>query len=748
MGGNQKFKVFSFYSIGIILITILFFKYLPSNNSTLYINGDYLYQHVPFYTEFYRLLDNGLPQWSWNLFLGGDFWASKSYYLIGDPFAWFSYLINKYFNNVVYSMYLVTILKYITAFSSFYLFLINRKTQFSFTFIIALFYAFSGWSVLFIEQPVFISFYALLPLLFFSFDNLFYKNQKLLFILIVALLISTNFYLFWVSAIMLLIYYLFIYFHRSDKKSEHCIKIFFEYLSYILIGVMICTVVWLPGIINILNNERIGNLTLDFNYYSIQNILSIILFTLIPKTFMYFSAFNSNNYTFNQISLYVGTFSLLLLPHYVFIQKNRKDKIRSILVLTSLILLVSSPYIGLLFHFTFSLRYTFLHTFFFLLIASEVLKNSSLMKIKNLILVEISYLFIWFFVRSQMIDIYTTEINFLNHAILLSITYNILFIIYQFQLKNNSFKFISIFLMLVVSTYEIYSLAIPTLDLAFVECSDVIENYEHTEFRDILYSVKVKENTFFRIFFSGSGNNISNIKDFHSIEAYDSTYNYSISTFLRWIGFEPSNQWIFDFYSNTSFKLLNVKYAIDVLDYDTGFIPNNFIYFNNSKYSVYHYLETAMAYTFNQYSSYEQMNLYIENSNPQIYETTQKLESTLYFENIPVNIDNYVNSVSNYQTFDPIGYTDNSMSFEIDLTQNQMLFFSIPNSGGWKVFDNEQEIDIYDVQGGFIGLLLEKGNHNIEFVYNTPGLKTGAILSILSILLIVLISLLKFIKRF
>lgn len=63
--------------------------------------------------------------------------------------------------------------------------------------------------------------------------------------------------------------------------------------------------------------------------------------------------------------------------------------------------------------------------------------------------------------------------------------------------------------------------------------------------------------------------------------------------------------------------------------------------------------------------------------------------------------------------------------------ENHYLFTTIPNSEGWKVFVDDVETKYDSIFDTFIGIDLEEGNHKIEFVYQTPGLKIGIFMTIL-----------------
>ena len=69
-------------------------------------------QWFEFYTEFKNLIrsfikERQLPFYSWNLFLGNNFWASKGYYLIGDIYNYIDLLLY----NIKFKCYVVIKLK-------------------------------------------------------------------------------------------------------------------------------------------------------------------------------------------------------------------------------------------------------------------------------------------------------------------------------------------------------------------------------------------------------------------------------------------------------------------------------------------------------------------------------------------------------------------------------------------------------------------------------------------------------------
>lgn len=62
-----------------------------------------------------------------------------------------------------------------------------------------------------------------------------------------------------------------------------------------------------------------------------------------------------------------------------------------------------------------------------------------------------------------------------------------------------------------------------------------------------------------------------------------------------------------------------------------------------------------------------------------------------------------------------------------------MLVTSVPFSNGWSVLVDGEEVAIETVNMSFIGIPLEAGEHVVEFVYETPFLKVGFLLTIIGI---------------
>ena len=72
----------------------------------------------------------------------------------------------------------------------------------------------------------------------------------------------------------------------------------------------------------------------------------------------------------------------------------------------------------------------------------------------------------------------------------------------------------------------------------------------------------------------------------------------------------------------------------------------------------------------------------------------------------------------------------NEISGDIRVDSEKILTFGIPFSSGWKVLVDGKEQELLKVNTMWSGVLLNKGEHKIELIYSTPGIKIGGVISV------------------
>lgn len=115
-----------------------------------------------------------------------------------------------------------------------------------------------------------------------------------------------------------------------------------------------------------------------------------------------------------------------------------------------------------------------------------------------------------------------------------------------------------------------------------------------------------------------------------------------------------------------------------------------------------------------------------------------EVEGAFSIENISIQqIDNsffyavYIEAVHarRSESLNLTHFSHNHITGTIETFGDRILFFSIPNAPGWRLYINGERTPIETVNIGFIGAFVGEGLHEIELRYRLPGLLPGTIMS-------------------
>lgn len=87
----------------------------------------------------------------------------------------------------------------------------------------------------------------------------------------------------------------------------------------------------------------------------------------------------------------------------------------------------------------------------------------------------------------------------------------------------------------------------------------------------------------------------------------------------------------------------------------------------------------------------------------------------------------------NSETLEDLKFNASGFSGKISLDAPGMLFISLPYSSGFKAYVNGVRTEIEKANVGYMGVFLDAGSHEVEFVYETPGMKVGLLVSLMSV---------------
>lgn len=112
--------------------------------------------------------------------------------------------------------------------------------------------------------------------------------------------------------------------------------------------------------------------------------------------------------------------------------------------------------------------------------------------------------------------------------------------------------------------------------------------------------------------------------------------------------------------------------------------------------------------------------------------TFRKSDLKVYVQK-PVNYEDTV-SQRREDAMQKVTVGTNRVGGDISVTENKLLFLSIPYSTGWRAKVDGKETKILRADTAYMALKLEPGSHRVELEYTTPYLKTGGWLTLLGCL--------------
>ncbi len=737
--------------LGILLflcLGIIFLYYLPAlKNGVAYVQGtDLRSQWYEFYFEFKRLIkdlivNHNLPFYSWTTFLGNNFYASKGYYLIGDIYNYIGLFLSDNFFVMAEEL---TAFKMLVSSFTFYLFLTEFDRKPISKIICSLAYAFSGFAIFFSEQMVFLSFYSLVPLYLLGVERYLKHNKWQLFTIMCALLFATNFYLFYTLSALTPLYFIYRYF-SLEKDSKDFFRSVIRIIGYYLLGSLISSFLWLPSVLYILSGN--GRFLENIGLFHNMNVYINYIISFFVPNYLYLNRgnmFDTFVYYNREICCWASTILIVLVPQFIkLFNKNRKmltlgmygffTLIALFPILCSILHGFSDP----------SFRWTFFVINFNLLIISEVLDNINLIDYKLLVKTVIIFTLIILF--GYFYGVYTNGSigNYINQLKLICISIAVMLvamIIYKFKKTS---------VILIIMVLEIVT-NILWFNINEIRNNRYVEN--ETMYRTILqnhygevndYFNTLDENNsseFYRVYidmndvyfsFSFNANILYGIK---GLATYDTTYAPSTNKLIDLVG-EVNHYylpWIIDVENYDLIDFLNTKYAITTAQHKMDLDKWELI---DDNYGLGYYVYQNKSYT----------KFGVAYDMAMTEDEYKKINEPALFNQYVIGNEKTIDAISSNLTtskvnFNNINYQGNHLYSNYYSTNDGFALISIPYDEGWKILVDGQEVDYYNVNGGFIGFKTIKGNHDLDMYFIPKGLKPGMVLSFAGVIMFIVLT--------
>lgn len=731
---SSTFILFLVLSISILVIFSPIFVF----DQPFLLLNDQAVQYNFFYREWIRLVNNFIetgwfPFYSWYKFLGSDYYSSALYYTNGDVFL----PLILFIKDVDLALFVKSVLLvYISAFTFKYYLLKLDISKKHILIIVPFVYAVNGMVGLYYGNYMFHQFYAFLPLLFAGTELYLKQRRILLFVSSVSLLFLQSFYFMFPTSLFLVIYVVFTNLLRSKKVFQvDFVLESFKLIGLYLLGVGLVAFLVYPSIIYTLQSPRVGNFIIDQVTWPIRTWLGIFAsfssgpfpnLTSIPNIFQVGEDGHASWYSF-YISAYLFAVLIAFLGN-----RNSKNRKAFIFSFFSLFMILMFFPVNQVFHGLSepSMRMTFLFTFFALTTTAYALEHSddmlsSIKRFYHLYLIGLMIVLLLAFFLGY-IELGTHNFHFL--VILASMLFGLIF----FKLVEVNRKFL--LLLIVVEVSINLSLYVYYANKVFYKHNDnliydYVEYYHNSDpaklFRTYVDPIHFLPSTELNL-------NQSLVYNYMSTSTYDSFYEPHLRDFLDLNGIYGH---IIHLDNPDVLKLLGVKYYIVFSEEE---IPAD--------------VEYALANRINHLTAYQDLNPLPIGFTYSKFQLIDDVASnyTDWLDKLLIYADDIEDIVdvdfSERAYFDVYEKYPNGLFGTIELNSKQVLFLSIPYNEGWQITVNNEVVKPIKVHGGFIGILLDEGYHEIGMKFQPVGLKLGVFVSGASALIIVFIYVLNILR--
>ncbi|MCR5429796.1 MAG: YfhO family protein [Eubacterium sp.] len=280
---NNKIK----YTLLFALTACLTYIYFVINSKSFVWHVDGYDQHMialTYYGQWLRQIFRSIfiehtfnfPMWNFTIGYGGDILTTFNYYVIGDPLNLLSFFVPTKYTEFLYA-FLIIIRMYLAGLFFMYYTRV-RGVKGNGRLIGAIIYVFCVYAIQAgVRHPFFILPMIFLPLVLAGLEKILNGKKPYLFIVSIAVCVISNFYFFYMVAIITIVYALVrvIYSYKDEKKMIFItlLKLF----GYSLVGVSIACILFIPTVLIFIQDSRtieggIVPIVYEFKYY--QKLLS------------------------------------------------------------------------------------------------------------------------------------------------------------------------------------------------------------------------------------------------------------------------------------------------------------------------------------------------------------------------------------------------------------------------------------------------------------------------------------------
>ena len=342
VNGKNFYLVGAFFLPLVIMWTVFLIKgaYPVTQKSILVLdlNGQYMY----FFEAMRDIFQgNGSPFYTWFRQLGGEFSGIYAYY-VASPFALLSVFFPE--NGITEFILWMTLLKVGSCGLTFALYLHHSRPSKPLSIVIfSTCYALTSYAVIYASNTMWIDSLIYLPIICLGVERIVKYGRTHLYCIMLALCFISNFYIGWMTAIFVTLYFFYAYLSKFPAKNfSRFFTAFYKWLVYTLIAAMIASVIIIPTYFSL----QMGKSTFTNPSYAFESKFDyfLLLAKMLPNTYDTVRPSGLPN-------VYCGLICFVLLPVY-FVSKNirEREKVMSGVILALMIFSFTATTVDMFWH--------------------------------------------------------------------------------------------------------------------------------------------------------------------------------------------------------------------------------------------------------------------------------------------------------------------------------------------------------------------------------------------------------------